>query len=142
MTLGSEPYQQRVISRCIGALTPWQAYSLSQLDCLNSVAGKTSSRSVPSNRCGLMSPSGMVEIPRLRRSEGLSCRRTPASRFALGPNTKNAWIPACAGMTETEVDFQSTYSEPLGLEPRVVQSPAAFCATVNPYFVIFCASLS
>jgi hypothetical protein len=34
---------------------------------------------------------------------------------------KNAWIPACAGMTETEVDFQSTNLEPLGLEPRVVQ---------------------
>ena len=33
---------------------------------------------------------------------------------------KNPWIPACAGMTETEVDFQSTNSEPLGLEPRVV----------------------
>jgi len=32
-----------------------------------------------------------------------------------GPNTKTAWIPACAGMTETEVDFQSTNSEPLGL---------------------------
>ena len=34
---------------------------------------------------------------------------------------KNPWIPACAGMTETEVDFQSINSELLGLEPRVVQ---------------------
>jgi hypothetical protein len=43
---------------------------------------------------------------------------------------QNRWIPAGvhpeprrrAGMTGTRVDFQSTNSEPLDLEPRVVQS--------------------
>jgi hypothetical protein len=39
----------------------------------------------------------------------------------FGSGSKTAWIPASAGVTETRVDFQSTNSEPLGLEPRVVQ---------------------
>jgi urease accessory protein len=39
----------------------------------------------------------------------------------FGSSSKTAWIPASAGMTETRVDFQSTNSEPLGLEPRVIQ---------------------
>ena len=39
----------------------------------------------------------------------------------FGSSSKTAWIPASAGMTETRVDFQSTNSEPLGLEPKVVQ---------------------
>jgi len=34
---------------------------------------------------------------------------------------KKTWIPACAGMTKGRVDFQSTNSKPLGLEPRAVQ---------------------
>ena len=69
----------------------------------------------------LVSHSGMVEIPRLQAKR----------RFVMPANTgiqirsrfeyKNRWIQACAGMTETEVDSQSTNSEPLGLEPRVVQ---------------------
>ena len=35
------------------------------------------------------------------------------------------WIPVCTGMTAIGVDFESTNSEPLGLEPKVVQ--------LNPY---------
>jgi hypothetical protein len=31
----------------------------------------------------LMALSGIAEIPRLQRGEGLSCRLTPASRFIL-----------------------------------------------------------
>jgi hypothetical protein len=32
-----------------------------------------------------------------------------------------AWIPFSTGMTGLRVDFQSTNSEPIGLEPKVVQ---------------------
>jgi hypothetical protein len=31
-----------------------------------------------------------------------------------------AWIPFSTGMTGLRVDFQSTNSEPIGLEPKVV----------------------
>jgi hypothetical protein len=31
--------------------------------------------------------------------------------FSSGFKYKNAWIPACAGMTETEVDFHGTDSK-------------------------------
>jgi hypothetical protein len=46
-------------------------------------------------------------------------RRHPGS-FSSS-SSKPAWIPASAGTRGTRVDFQSTNSEPLGLEPRVVQ---------------------
>jgi hypothetical protein len=76
-----------------------------------------------------MSLSGMFEIPRLQAKSSSSCRRTPASRFVFGSSSRTARIPAGvyperrrrAGMTGTRVDFQSTNSEPLGLEPRIVQ---------------------
>ena len=47
-----------------------------------------------------------------RRSESSSCRRRPASRLILSASSSGAWIPACAGMTETGVDFKSTNSKP------------------------------
>jgi hypothetical protein len=34
---------------------------------------------------------------------------------------KKIWIPACAGMTNTRVDFQPTNSEALELKQRVIQ---------------------
>ena len=38
--------------------------------------------------------------------------------FGFVERPRKIWIPACAGMTKERVDFQSTNSEPLGLEPR------------------------
>jgi hypothetical protein len=44
---------------------------------------------------------------------------------------KKTWIPACAGMTKESVDFQSTNSEPIGLEPRVIQFRLALSVWVG-----------
>jgi hypothetical protein len=38
-----------------------------------------------------------------------------ASSLILGVSSEIAWIPACAGTTETGVNFQTTISKPLGL---------------------------
>src|SRR5438309_8131070 len=37
------------------------------------------------------------------------------SALILGVSSEIAWIPACAGTTETGVNFQTTISKPLGL---------------------------
>ena len=70
-----------------------------------------------------MSLSGMVEIPRLQAKRSFVM---PAQAGIQVPpalvKSEEDWIPASAGMTEKKVDFQSTLSESLGLEPRVVQS--------------------
>ena len=39
-----------------------------------------------------------------------------------------------AEMTETRVDFQSTNSEPLGLEPRVIQCDRSFAGAQDDCF--------
>ena len=56
-----------------------------------------------------------------RRREDSSCRRRPASIFARAARPKKTWIPACAGMTDGRVDFQSTNSEPPRFKQRVIQ---------------------
>ncbi len=54
----------------------------------------------------------LARMPALRQSSGY----TPAGHQVRSwSEYKTAWIPACAGMTETEFDFQSTNSEPLRL---------------------------
>ena len=52
-------------------------------------------------------------VPDFDRGAGIQVR--------TGIRSKKAWIPACAGMTENEVDFESTQLEPLGFEPSIVE---------------------
>ena len=67
-----------------------------------------------------MPPSEVIEIPRLQATQKFVMpAEAGIQEGPRGIKSVKSWIPACAGMTE--VDFQSTYLEPLGLEPRGMQ---------------------
>jgi hypothetical protein len=71
-----------------------------------------------------MTLSAMVEIPLLQAHRnpvmpaeaGIQC-----GRWRAKDSKPQAWIPACAGKTEGEVDFYSTVPGLPGFEPKGLQ---------------------
>src|SRR3989337_1730247 len=68
-----------------------------------------------------MSLSGWMNFLAFRRRESLSCPRKRVSSVLTEGQRYKTWIPAFAGKTEREVDFQSTLSKSLGFEPKDFQ---------------------